>query len=128
MSRFNRRLHHQTVRANRRPAPKREAAKRLVSSPPRPHQERRRDLTAARRRAIALFTIDTAITSGFALRAPGGGSLDILAPTGLPSEIREPIVDALGRYRPEVVAILEYLDDQRGEGQTWAPPRRGTLQ
>jgi hypothetical protein len=128
MSLFNRRLHHQAVRANRQHAPKRKTAKRLATSPPRPHQESRRGLTAARRRAIALFAIDTAISSGFALRAPGGGSLDILTPTDLPSEIREPIVDALGRHRPEVIGILEYLDDQRGEGQTWVPPRRGTLQ
>ena len=45
-----------------------------------------------------------------------------------PSEIREPIVDALGRHRAEVIGILEYLDDQRGEAQTWVPPRRGALQ
>ena len=128
MSQFNRRPHHQAVRVNRRPAPKREATKRLVTSPPRPHQERRRELPAARRRAIALFAIGPAISSGFALRAPGGGYLDTLTPTGLPSEIREPIVDALGRYRPEVIGILEYLDDEREGAHAWVPPRQGTLQ
>ena len=104
------------------------AAKRLASTPPRPERERCRNLTAARRRAIALATVDTAIAAGFALQAPGGGCLDILAPVGLPSEIRDPIVDALGRHRPEVVGILEYLDEQREEGQTWVPHHRGTLQ
>ena len=122
---FNRRHPHLAVHEAR---PKGLAAKRLASTPPRPERERCRNLTAARRRAIALATVDTAIAAGFALQAPGGGCLDILAPVGLPSEIRDPIVDALGRHRPEVVGILEYLDDQREEGQTWVPHHRGTLQ
>jgi hypothetical protein len=128
MSRFNRRLHHQAVRANSRSAAKGKAAKRIVASPSQPRQERRRERTAACRRAIALFTIDAAVSAGFALRAPGGGCLDILAPTGLPSEIREPIIDALGRHKDEVAAILEWADNQRGGAQNWVPPRPRILQ
>jgi hypothetical protein len=128
MSRFNRRLHHQIVRANRRPAPKGKAAKRLVASPPRPHHERRRDLTAARRRAVALSTIDAAISVGFALRAASDDNLDILIPLSVPREVHEPIIHALTTYKREVVGILEAADDGGGRAQVWIPPRRGALQ
>ena len=93
----------------------------------RGRRDRRANGEASRRRQAALFAIDTAISAGFALRAPGGGYLDILAPVGMASEIREPIIAALGRHRPEVVAILEFLDDQRGQAQVWVP-RPGQLQ
>jgi hypothetical protein len=88
----------------------------------------RRGEAASRRRQVALSTIDAAISSGFALRAPGDGNLDILIPISVPREVHEPIIHALTTYKAEVIGILEYLDDQRGEGQTWIPPRRGTLQ
>ena len=83
---------------------------------------------ASRRRQVALATIDTAIGAGFALRAPGNGSLDILTPVGMASEIRETIVNALTTYKPEVAAILEAADDGRGMAQVWVTPRRGRLQ
>ena len=95
----------------------------------RGRRDRRDSEAASVRRQAALFAIDVAIASGFALRAPGGGCLDILSPIGLAHEVREPIVRALTTYRRLVVGILEAADDGRGMAQVWVTPRRpGRLQ
>jgi hypothetical protein len=95
----------------------------------RGHRDRRqRGEAASRRRQVALSTIDAAISSGFALRAPGGGNLDILIPISVPREVHEPIIHALTTYKREVVGILEAVDDGSGRAQQWISPTRGRLQ
>jgi hypothetical protein len=85
----------------------------------------RQDIEATdRRRALALSAIDGAIMAGCALRAPGGGALDILAPVDLAAEVRSSIVRALMENKRLVISILEAADDGGGKAQTWRVPRR----
>ena len=70
-------------------------------------------------------TIDGAIASGFALRAPGGDALDILTPASMSNAVRAPIVDALLAHKREVVAISRAADLGGGRAQQSTPLRRG---
>ena len=79
---------------------------------------------AASRRA-AWFVIDAAIEAGFALRAAGGGRLEVLPPAELKSEICEPILAALEEHRQEIVQTLLFFD---ACGIPWTPIEQGRAQ
>ena len=58
-----------------------------------------------------------------ALRAPGDGKLEILAPVDMRAEVRNGIVRALLEHKRLVVSILEAADEGKG-AQRWVTPRR----